>query len=214
MNFDFISSYERVGVMPQRSYYVPFAKDDEVRERYGIIDRTSSSRYISLDGEWRIKEYESPCDVCINDDPVATIDVPSSVQMRGYDQIQYLNTRYPIPFMPPRVPRKNPTWHYRKHVVFNPADGFRYYLNFEGVDSAFYLFVNGRECGYSQISHATSEFDVTDKLEDGTNVIDVIVLKWCASTYLECQDKFRFSGIFISVYILARPERHIKDYKI
>jgi beta-galactosidase len=82
------------------------------------------------------------------------------------------------------------------------------------VDSAFYLYVNGQYKGYSQISHATSEFDVTDLVQDGENTVDVLVLKWCVSTYLECQDKFRFSGIFRSVYLLRRPEGHLTDYKI
>jgi beta-galactosidase len=82
------------------------------------------------------------------------------------------------------------------------------------VDSAFYQYINGQKAGYSQISHATSEFDITDMVTDGENRIAVLVLKWCISSYLECQDKFRFSGIFRSVYILTRPEEHITDYKI
>ena len=214
MNFNFITDFSRVGTLPHRSYYVPFAPADEVRERLGIVDRTSSSRLLSLDGQWQIKEHTSPSEVELCEELTSTIDVPSCVQMRGYDVINYLNTRYPIPFAPPFVPKKNPTWHYRRHFNLVKKAKGRYYLNFEGVDSAFYLFINGKECGYSQISHATSEFDITDKLLDGDNVIDVIVLKWCASTYLECQDKFRFSGIFRSVYILERPEEHITDYKI
>ena len=214
MNLELIHGFERVGTMPHRSYYIPFAKSDAPGERLGIIDRHTSSRFISLDGEWQIKELKRADAVRIDEELSDVIDVPSCVQMRGYDGIQYLNTRYPIPFMPPFVPRENPTWHYRRHIAVTKRDGMRYYLNFEGVDSSFYLYVNGTECGYSQIAHATSEFDITDKLLDGDNVIDVIVLKWCASTYLECQDKFRFSGIFRSVYILERPVGHITDYKI
>lgn len=214
MNLDYIKSLQRVGTMPERSYYIPFAEDDVPHEVFGIIDRSSSSRFFTLNGEWQIREHKSPSDVLVDEELSSAIDVPSCVQMRGYDCIQYINTRYPIPFMPPLVPKQNPTWHYRKSFTLKKRDGMRYYLNFEGVDSAFYLYVNGTECGYSQISHATSEFDVTEKLMDGGNTVDVIVLKWCASTYLECQDKFRFSGIFRSVYILERPTGHITDYKI
>ena len=214
MNLEFITSFGRVGTLPHRSYFIPFAPADEVGEKFGIIDRNTSSRFISLDGVWQIKQYQRPNDVDFTGDLTETIDVPSCVQMRGYDMINYLNTRYPIPFYPPFVPKDNPTWHYRRDFTVTKRGGYRYYLNFEGVDSAFYLFINGVECGYSQISHATSEFDVTDQLVDGDNAIDVIVLKWCASTYLECQDKFRFSGIFRSVYVLERPENHITDYKI
>lgn len=214
MNLELLNGFHRVGTLPHRSYYVPFAPDDKMHQRYGIVDRTSSSRFISLDGEWQIRQHDRPDTVVIDEVLSESIDVPSCVQMRGYDQIQYINTRYPIPFVPPFVPRQNPTWHYRRHFDLAKRDGMIYYLNLEGVDSAFYLYINGRECGYSQISHATSEFDITDKLVDGDNVIDVVVVKWCASTYLECQDKLRFSGIFRSVYILERPEGHLTDYKI
>lgn len=72
--------------------------------------------------------------------------------------------------------------------------------------------MNGSFVGYSQVSHSTSEFDVTDFLKDGTNTIAVLVLKWCDGSYLEDQDKFRMSGIFRDVYLLARPEKGIRDY--
>ena len=143
-----------------------------------------------------------------------TIPVPSCVQMHGYDHIQYLNTRYPFPVMLPHLPYENPCWHYRRTFNLNKKANEKYYINFEGVDSSFYLYINGQFKGYSQISHATSEFDITDIAVNGENTIDVLVLKWCISTYLECQDKFRFSGIFRNVYMLTRPEKHITDYKI
>ena len=166
-----------------------------------------------MDGEWLVKEHKNLESVCLNEKLVRKIPVPSCVQLFGYDQIQYINTRYPFPFRPPFVPNENPTYHYRKD--FQIDDGTeKYYLNFEGVDSGFYVYVNGTFVGYSQISHATSEFDVTPYLKKGKNTLDVIVLKWCASSYLECQDKFRYTGIFRSVYLLKRPEKHITDFKI
>ena len=206
--------YKRIGTEPHRSYYIPFAPEDTVSMRQGIIDRFSSSRFFSLDGTWQIKQHANVEFADINESLEATIPVPSCVQMHGYDHIQYLNSRYPIPSIPPYVPYENPCWHYRRTFALEKVDGERYYLNFEGVDSAFYLYVNGSFKGYSQISHAISEFDITELVVNGENTLDVLVLKWCASTYLECQDKFRFSGIFRSVYILKRPEEHIKDYKI
>lgn len=205
---------ERIGVEPQRCYYIPFNFNDKVKIKYGIVDRNSSSRFVLLDGKWFIKQHVGCDNIDVNEQLEKTIPVPSCVQMHGYDQIQYLNSRYPFPFNPPFVPRENPTWHYRRIFNLEKIKGEKYYLNFEGVDSAFYLYVNGECTGYSQISHATSEFDVTNLVQDGQNVIDVIVLKWCASSYLECQDKFRFSGIFRSVYLLVRPEKHITDYFI
>ena len=209
-----ITSYNRVGTEPHRSYYIPFDVSDTAKEIYGIIDRSSSSRFISLDGKWQIKEIVSPDCFDVNAKLDEEITVPSSVQLHGYDRIQYINTRYPIPVMPPHVPKKNPSWHYRRMLCIKKIDGERYYLNFEGVDCAFFLYVNGIKKGYSQISHATSEFDITELISDGENRLDVLVLKWSASTYLECQDKFRLSGIFRSVYLLRRPEKHIRDYKI
>ena len=88
------------------------------------------------------------------------------------------------------------------------------YLNFEGVDSSFYIWLNGEYVGYSQVSHATSEFDVTSVIQDGMNTIAVLVMKWCDGSYLEDQDKFRMSGIFRDVYILKRPKEAIRDYRI
>ena len=206
--------FDRIGTTPHRSYYIPFAPDDVVRTKHGIIDRTSSSRFMLLDGVWQIKQHDHVDDFDVNEKLGEAIPVPSCVQMHGYDQIQYLNTRYPFPVMFPHLPYENPCWHYRRTINIKKQVGERYYINFEGVDSAFYLYVNGSFKGYSQISHATSEFDITELAVNGENTIDVLVLKWCISTYLECQDKFRFSGIYRSVYMLTRPENHITDYKI
>ena len=207
-------SFERIGVEPHRSYYIPFAENDIVKTKFGIIDRTKSSRFMSLNGVWYIKQHDNLDSVQINEELYQMIPVPSCVQMHGFDQIQYLNTRYPFPVMLPHIPYDNPCWHYRREFEIKKNKNDKFYLNFEGVDSAFYLYINGVKVGYSQISHATSEFDVTKYLVDGVNTIDVVVLKWCISTYLECQDKFRFSGIFRDVYLLIRPKNHITDYKI
>ncbi|MBO5027952.1 MAG: hypothetical protein J6C79_05455 [Clostridia bacterium] len=207
-------SFARIGVEPHRSYYIPFAETDKIKTVYGITDRRSSSRFVSLDGVWQIKALRSVHEGDVNEGLENTIPVPSCVQMHGYDQTQYLNVQYPFPVLLPHVTRDNPCWHYRRTFSLDKKAGEKYYLNFEGVDNAFYLYINGTYKGYSQISHATSEFDVTDLVVDGENRVDVFVLKWSISTYLECQDKYRFSGIFRSVYLLKRPEKHIRDYRI
>lgn len=209
-----IQSFNRIGTMPHRSYYIPFGESDNITTKCGIVDRRSSSRFLPLDGVWQVCRLEHVADFVLDEKLDQTIPVPACVQMHGLDGIQYINARYPIPAMPPHVPYENPCWHYRRNFSLAKQNGEKYYIEFEGVDSAFYLYVNGIYKGYSQISHATSEFDVTELLKDGENTVDVLVLKWCASTYLECQDKFRFSGIFRSVYLLTRPESHITDYKI
>lgn len=211
-NYEY-ETYERVGVEPPRSYYIPFSETKEFVFTHGILDRKASDRFISLDGEWQCKAHADIADAEINEELPDTISVPSCVQMYGYDQIQYINTRYPFPVDPPYIRVKNPTFHYRR--TFAIADlTQKYYLNFEGVDSFFYVYVNGKEIGYSQISHATSEWDISEYIHTGENVLDVIVLKWCAGSYLECQDKFRFTGIFRSVYLLVRPKKLIRDFKI
>ena len=207
-------SFDRIGTTPHRSYYIPFAPEDTVKTKHSILDRTSSSRFTSLDGVWQIKQLGHVEDFDVNEMLGDSISVPACVQMHGYDHIQYLNIRYPFPVMLPHLPYENPCWHYRRTFNLKKQKGEKYYINFEGVDSAFYIYINGQFKGYSQISHSTSEFDITELAVNGENTIDVLVLKWCISTYLECQDKFRFSGIFRNVYMLTRPENHITDYKI
>lgn len=206
-------SFERVGIEPPRTYYVPFSENQEISMKHGIIDREKSDRFFSLNGSWLIREHACAEEVDIAEEMESTILVPSCVQMHGYDRIQYINCRYPFPFDPPHVPQENPTYHYRRTFTIEDLSE-RYYLVFEGVDSAFYVYVNGEKAGYGQISHAINEFDITSYLHQGENTLDVVVLKWSASSYLECQDKFRFTGIFRSVYLLRRPVKHITDYKI
>ncbi|WP_251546379.1 glycoside hydrolase family 2 TIM barrel-domain containing protein [Pumilibacter intestinalis] len=206
-------TYERTGVEPPRSYYVPFGETQEFAFTHGILDRTKSDRFISLDGEWEFKAHEDIADVEVGEELPDKIPVPSCVQMHGYDQIQYINVRYPFPVDPPYIRVTNPAFHYRRTFEIKDISQ-KYYLNFEGVDSFFYVYVNGKQIGYSQISHATSEWDISGYIKAGQNTLDVIVLKWSAGSYLECQDKFRFSGIFRSVYLLVRPQEHIRDFKI
>ena len=208
----FFEKTERVNTLPFSSYFIPFKTNEPFSFKNGIVDREKSSEFISLDGEWKLKAYPSLKDIkSLDEDKMDIINVPSCLQILGYDRNQYLNYKYPFPFNPPFVP-DNPTFHYQK--VINIVKDDYCELCFDGVDSAFYLFINDRFVGYSQISHSLSKFDVTDYLVDGDNKIDVVVLKWCASSYLEDQDKFRFTGIFRSVYLLNRPLKHIEDFKV
>ncbi len=207
-----------VGTTPDRSYYIPFA--DEAESRAG-----ESSRVLSLNGEWAFRYFESFDDamdpeegLCFDDEEMDAIPVPSCWQNHGYDTHQYTNVRYAIPCDPPYVPEENPCGLYARHIELSEEelseDGPtpRWFLNFEGVDSCFYLWVNGEFAGYSQVSHSTSEFEVTEFLHPGENQFAVLVLKWCDGTYLEDQDKLRMSGIFRDVYLLARPQSFLRDY--
>lgn len=201
-----------VGTCPPRSYYLPKAPGDEAE----------SSRVCSLNGTWSFRYFDSfldvfpdgmEADICFDEDDMDEIEVPSCWQNAGYDRHMYTNIRYPIPFDPPFVPDENPCGLYLRRFEVSAEDKkLRTYLNFEGVDSCFYLWVNEQFAGYSQVSHSTSEFDVTDLLIEGENTVAVLVLKWCDGTYLEDQDKLRMSGIFRGVYLISRPESHVRDF--
>ena len=204
--------------MPNRSYYIPASK---VMHDL-VCEREKSDRFQSLNGEWNFRYYESIYDLeeefYANDYDIEALDkipVPGVWQNHGYDQHQYTNIRYPFPFDPPYVPQDNPCGAYVHEFDYEKMeDASNAYLLFEGVDSCFYLWMNGRYVGYSQVSHSTSEFDVTDYLVEGKNRMAVLVLKWCDGSYMEDQDKFRMSGIFRDVYLLKRPEQILFDYFI
>lgn len=197
-----------LGTEEPRAYYLPTGIQGE-EER------------ILLSGEWEFAFYASPYEVpenFVSDqdlEEAKNVTVPACWQFYGVDTHQYININYPIPYDPPYVPAENPCGAYRRHFFMNETvSGKKVYLNFEGVDSCFYLWVNGTFAGYSQVSHAISEFDITSYLKEGDNLLAVLVLKWCDGTYLEDQDKLRMSGIFRDVYLLVRPENHIRDLRI
>ena len=204
--------------MPPRAYYIPASR----RMEDLVEHREASDRVQMLNGMWKFRYFESIYDVRdafyesgYDTSDFDEIPVPGVWQMAGYDTHQYTNFRYPFPFDPPYVPQDIPCGAY-VHTFSYAKDekAPKVYLNFEGVDSCFYVWVNGTYTGYSQVSHATSEFDVTDVIEEGENTIAVLVLKWCDGSYLEDQDKFRMSGIFRDVYLLKRPEKAVQDYRI
>ena len=204
--------------MPARAYYIPAS----VRMDDLVEHRESSDRFQMLSGEWKFQYYNSIYDVKesfyekgYDVSGFDHVTVPGVWQMDGYDTHQYTNIRYPFPFDPPYVPQDIPCGAYVHNFEYNrEKKASKAFLNFEGVDSCFYVWVNGVYAGYSQVSHATSEFDVTDLLNEGENTLAVLVLKWCDGSYLEDQDKFRMSGIFRDVYLLKRPEKTIRDYHI
>lgn len=199
-----------------RCYYIPC---DNFEDAEKIDARSYSSRIQLLNGNWGFSFYSSIYHIpqqCIEEGdyytPQDSIGVPSVWQNYGYDKHQYTNVRYPIPYDPPYVPKLNPCGVYTKE--FEVHDFEKLYLNFEGVDSCHYVWLNGKFVGYSQVSHSTSEFDISDIARVGKNNITVIVLKWCDGTYLEDQDKLRTSGIFRDVYLIYRPFEHLTDYTV
>ena len=215
--------YENLSVlhentMPARAYYIPASR----RMDNLVEHREESDRMQLLNGTWKFQYFNSIYDIQdsffeknYDTENFDEIQVPSVWQMAGYDTHQYTNIRYPFPFDPPYVPQNIPCGVYVHTFEYSRDEKApKSFLNFEGVDSCFYVWINGSYIGYSQVSHMTSEFDVTDVLQDGTNTVAVLVMKWCDGSYLEDQDKFRMSGIFRDVYILKRPKQAISDYHI
>ena len=183
--------------LPQRSYYIP--KND--------------GAYKLLNGDWKFKYFEFDDEYNENIEKWDTIPVPSCWQMHGYDAPHYTNIHYPYPVDPPYVPDENPLGVYEREFEVENTDR-KTYIVFEGVSSNLQLYINGKYVGFSQGSHLQSEFDISDFVKKGTNVIRVLVRKWCCFSYLEDQDFFRFNGIFRDVYLLSRPQGHIKDIQV
>lgn len=204
--------------MPERAYYIPASK----RMDNLLENREASDRIQFLNGIWKFKYFESIYDVKeeffkqgFDVSEYVDMKVPGVWQNEGYDHHQYTNIKYPFPFDPPYVPQDIPCGAYVYDFEYKEDEkAKKAFLNFEGVDSCFYLWINGSYVGYSQVPHATSEFDITDVVKNGKNTIAVLVMKWCDGSYLEDQDKFRMTGIFRDVYILKRPQSVIWDYRV
>lgn len=194
-------------------------------------DRKASPFYRSLNGEWRFHWDANPRDAIQGfEDPAFdvsgwdTIPVPSNWQLIGpdiqrgiakYDVPMYTNVQYPFPIdRLPGVPEEdNPTGSYRHTFAVPPEwDGRKLFLTFDGVDSAFYLWINGQMVGYSEDSRLPAEFDVTDYVQPGENTLAVRVFRWSNGSYVEDQDFWRLSGIFRDVYLWSAPMVHVRDF--
>ncbi len=206
--------------LPPHSDHIAFAPEDRPENM-----QTSFRR--SLNGMWRFhyaENYRSAPDGFWKDDFDVSgwteISVPSNMQMEGYDKPAYVNTQYPWdglePIEPGQIPeRHNPVGQYVR--TFRLPDGWKQdsvRISFQGVESGFALWLNGRYVGYAEDSFTPSEFDLTPFLQDGENRIAVLVFKWTAGSWCEDQDMYRFSGIFRDVYLERIPKVHLRDVKI
>ena len=212
-----------VNKLPQHATLMPYENFNEAKS----ANRYASSRCKLLNGKWKFKLYKNyaykPTDFA---QPLYdahnwdSIQVPGSWTMQGYDQNQYCNTRYPWEgnedICPPNAPTKhNPVGCYLKRIHINQSVlSKRVVLCFEGVESAFYLYVNGERIGYSESTFHRAEFDITRYLVEGSNVIGVEVYRWCTGSWLECQDMWRMAGIFRDVYIYTTEKEYIRDFII
>ena len=180
-----------------RSYYIPKGK----------------SEYMLLNGEWRFAFFKRDIDVPESIENWDNILVPSCWEALGYENPNYTNVNYPFPYDPPYVPDENPCGVYERDFDMDKLWGKVYYV-LEGVSSCAIVYVNGEYVGFTQGSRLQAEFDITPFVTIGKNTLRVKVLKWCAGSFLEDQDQFRFHGIFRDTYILQRPMDHVRDVHI
>lgn len=210
------NSIIRLNTTEPHSYFIPFENAEDALNK----NREESSYFKLLSNKkWKFRYFESIDDIdeslleeTAETDSWDDLFVPSLWQMHGYGNPQYTNVNYPFPCDPPFLPYKNPVGVYATDFfVGEKWNNKLKYITFEGVDSCFYLYINGEFVGYSEVSHINSEFDITRYLKNGKNRMCVVVVKWCTGSYFEDQDKFRLSGIFRDVYLLARSNNHIED---
>ncbi len=219
------------GCLEPRAFYIPQAPNERpqggatvagtetLTQRWDPAHWQASSRLDLLNGTWDFAYFEHPeAALAFLEQPLeqknypATLPVPSSWQLHGYDQVQYINVEYPFPNDPPYTPAYNPTGVYHRLIELTAEDlSWEQSLVFDGVDSCYAVYLNGQKLGHSKVSHATAIFLLNPAAKVGSNHLEVVVLKHSDASYLEDQDKFRFSGIFRDVYRLSRPWAHIED---
>ncbi|MEG0767434.1 MAG: glycoside hydrolase family 2 TIM barrel-domain containing protein, partial [Clostridia bacterium] len=199
--------------LPARTTMIPYQSVEAAL----TFTRAASDGFRLLNGTWDFCYLPRPALVPANfpaQEPAQwdKLTVPSNWQMHGYGKPQYTNVRFPIPFDPPFVPDDNPVGLYRHPFVL--PDGWeteRTLLHFDGVDSCYYVWVNGQMAGFSKVPHMPSEFDISALVQPGQNVLHVQVFQWSDGTYLEDQDMWRLSGIFRDVLLLRLPKASLYD---
>ncbi|MBW3621987.1 MAG: DUF4981 domain-containing protein [Armatimonadetes bacterium] len=203
---------------PAHATLVPYPDAETARAG----ERGASPLFRLMNGQWQFHYAPNPDsvpDTFMSSAYDATewdlLPVPGCWQMHGYGVPNYSNVRYPYPVDPPRVPQQNPVGCYRRTFALPPEwEEKEVFLTFEGVSSAFYVWMNGQLVGYSQGSHIPSDFNVTPYLQSGLNLIAVQVFQWSDGSYLEDQDFWRLNGIFRDVHLAARPAVHVCDVRI
>lgn len=220
--------------LPSRSYFIPFRTQREAQEAELLHQRSASPLVQFLSGEWDFKYYQKLADVPVNfntdEIDFDQVPVPSCWQFMGYEKPFYVNQKYQFKDDPPRIPTDDPAGVYVTPGKFRVIDGAynsmgiyrrffdvkkegqRFIVSFLGAMSCIEVYLNGSYIGYSEGSHNTAEFDLTEKILDGRNELVAVVHKWTNGTYLECQDMFRNNGIFRDVLLYQTDSTHIWDY--
>ncbi|UTF60636.1 glycoside hydrolase family 2 TIM barrel-domain containing protein [Gilvimarinus sp. DA14] len=204
------------GSLADRAYFATFT--DAQKAKTGT-DR-DSSLYHSLNGEWHFNFVEKPAQrpmdfykpsVDVSDWPL--IPVPSNWQLEGYDHPIFVNHGYAFPVNKPYAPEYNPVGSYRRDfTVPEQWQDQRIILHFGGVDSAFYVWVNGEKLGYREDGKLPAEFDITDVVKAGNNTLAIEVYRWSDGSYLEDQDMWRMSGVLRDVFLQVAPKTQLWDF--
>lgn len=214
---------------PARATFIPYADSKQALS----ANREKSPWFLSLNGDWRFywvpRPEERPIDFYktdFNDKSWKTIPVPSNWEMQGYGTPIYVSAGYPFKIDPPRVTGE-PKAEYTSFRERNPVGSYRHsftlpsnwkdrrtFIHFAGVQSAFYIWINGVKVGYSQGSMEPAEFDITDYVKAGTNQLAVEVYRWCDGSYLEDQDMWRTSGIHREVFLYSTADVRISDFAV
>ena len=214
---------------PMHAHFTPFTNEaNALKQRALPADvrfdvNPATERRITLDGTWKFL-FSKNNDLCPKDfhkpgfstRKWSKIEVPGSWELQGFDAPIYTDTRYPFPPNPPYVPTDyNPVGAYiREFTVPAGWEGMDVFLDFEGVESAYYVWVNGELAGYAEDSRLPSHFNITKLLKKGNNRLAVKVFRYSDGSYLEGQDYWKYSGIERSVYLYARPQSRVKDFRM
>lgn len=206
----------QINTLPSHTLHIPAKSNDWQKEAQ------SRSAYYSLNGTWDFQLVGSPSDVDPDfmsiDTKVSgwkTIQVPSNWQMEGFGRPIYTNQKHPFVYDLPYVPTQNETGLYRTAFRRTQSDvSERTILHFDGVQSAFQVYVNGNYVGYHEGSMTDAEFDISDQVKVGENILAVQVMRWSDASYIEDQDFWRLSGIYRDVYLYAQPVNHLWDSKV
>lgn len=214
---------------PMHAHFTPFTNEaNAMKQRALPADvrfdvNPATERRVSLDGTWKFL-FSKNNELCPKDfhkpgystRKWSKIQVPGSWELQGFDAPIYTDTRYPFPANPPYVPTDyNPVGAYiREFTVPKDWDGMDIFLDFEGVESAYYVWVNGELAGYAEDSRLPSHFNVTKLLKKGSNKLAVKVFRYSDGSYLEGQDYWKYSGIERDVYLYARPQSRVRDFRM
>lgn len=213
--------------MPMTAHYLPFTSENGALAQLKMDDarrfqlNTQNERRRSLDGVWKFKLVKNPSlaltdffKTSYNVSDWQNINVPSSWELQGFDAPIYTDVTYPFKANPPFVPQDyNPVGHYvHEFTVPENWKGMDVIMDFEGVESAFYLWINGKMVGYSEDSRLPAHFNISKFLKKDKNRLAMKVFRFSDGSYLEDQDYWKYSGIERNVFIQARPKSRMNDY--